>query len=51
MTTPTPRPQVKHPIGARDGEGLDNSLAVLYHNYRANLGKMRLGAAAVSSWA
>ena len=42
MTAPSPRPQVKHPIGVRDGDGLDTSLAGLYHNYRANPENMRL---------
>ena len=39
-TVATPAGQA--PLGARDGEGLDNALAVLYHNYKANLENMRL---------
>ena len=48
-TVATPAGQA--PLGVRDGDGLDNSLAVLYHNYRANLENMRLRVAAVPSWA
>ena len=37
-------PAGQAPLGVRDGDGLDNSLAILYHNYRANLENMRLRA-------
>ena len=39
-TVATPAGQA--PLGVRDGEGLDNSLAVLCHNYRSNLENMHL---------
>ena len=35
-------PAGQAPLGVQDGDGLDSSLAVLYHNYRANLENMRL---------
>ena len=39
-TVATPAGQA--PLGVHDGDRLDNSLAALCHNYRANLENMRL---------